>query len=126
MYDREKIIEQAIQIIEEEQITKISELAGLLPISRATFYGWELDKLEVLAQKIEDTKISIKRKMKKKWADCGVPALEIARYKLLADDDEMERLTVSKVKQESKLTFENLPKVTLLDAGNQGTEDQDI
>jgi hypothetical protein len=35
-----------------------------------------------------------------KWEGSGNPALEIAAYKLLADEDELDILSTSKVKQD--------------------------
>jgi hypothetical protein len=59
--------------------------------------------------------------MRKKWVASDVPALQIAAYKLEADEDELELLTVSKVKQDTTMKFENLPKIVIERAGKEDT-----
>jgi hypothetical protein len=103
-YDREEIIMQAMRVIDDEQITRVTDLVAYLPISRATFYNWELDKLDVLQEKVNDIKISLKNKMKRKWVEGDNPALQIAAFKLIAEDDEVDKVTLTKVKNETTMT----------------------
>ena len=120
-YDKDKILADALRIIESEGIRKVSELMAYLPISHATFYDWGLDESEELQAKINQCRVARKAKMRKKWVESDVPALQIAAYKLEADDDELELLTVSKVKQDTTMKFENLPKI-VINAGSSGNE----
>lgn len=107
-YDKQAIIDQCFEIIEKEGIRKASELIAYLPISAPTFYLWELDKLEEIRQKIYDQRIKRKAKMRKKWIESDIPALQIAAYKLESEEEELEILTTSKVKQDLKV---ELPKI---------------
>jgi predicted secreted protein len=116
-YDREKIIEQALQVIEQEDCTKISEVLLYLPISTSTFYEWELEKSEAILSKIEAKKVAIKKKMKKSWVGSGIPALEIAAFKLLAADDEADALNTSKVSNTH--SFKEQPTINLIMDGRK-------
>lgn len=119
-YDKQALIEEAIQIIEQEGIRKVTELIAYLPISRSNFYEWELDKLDVLIEKIHQEKVKRKAKMRKKWIQSDIPALQIAAYKLESSEEELEVLTTSKVKQDLKV---ELPRIhfTTTDATEKHT-----
>ena len=113
-YNKDEIIQKALQVIEQENCTKISEVLLFLPISTSTFYEWELEKSEQITSKIEEQKVRIKAKMKRKWFDSEVPALAIAAFKLLASDDEADALNTSKVKQDNTHSFNDLPTVNFV------------
>jgi hypothetical protein len=120
-YDREKIIEQALQVIEQEDCTKISEVLLYLPISKRTFYEWELHESHEILTKIEAKKVALKKKMRKSWAGSGIPALEIAAFKLLAAEDEADALNTTKVSNSH--SFNEQPKI-VIDFGEFRKKDQ--
>jgi hypothetical protein len=117
-YDREQIVTKALRVIDDEQITRVTDLVAYLPISRATFYNWELDKLDVLQEKVNDIKISLKNRMKRKWVEGDNPALQIAAFKLIAEDDEVDKVTLTKVKNETTMTLKPSVSISL-----HGTQD---
>jgi hypothetical protein len=124
-YDREDVIMQALRVIDDEQITRVTDLVAYLPISRATFYNWELDKLDVFQEKVNEIKISLKNKMKRKWIEGDNPALQIAAFKLIAEDDEVDKVTLTKVKNETNLTLKPSVSIALhgtSDDNGQGDE----
>jgi hypothetical protein len=103
-YNKDEIIKQALQVIEDEQLTRISEVICFIPIASSTFYEWELEKSEEILSKINEVKVKLKHKMKRKWSLSDNPALAIAAFKLIADEDEADALNTSKVKQDTKLS----------------------
>lgn len=107
-YNQDEIIEQALKVIEEEECVTIDEVCLYLPIGRNTLYSWELDKLNKLKEAIEGQKIKQKKKMRRNWRNSDNATLQIAEFKLMANVDELETLTISKVKQDVKV---ELPKV---------------
>jgi hypothetical protein len=124
-YDREDVIMQALRVIDDEQITRVTDLVAYLPISRATFYNWELDKLDVFQEKVNEIKISLKNKMKRKWIEGDNPALQIAAFKLIAEDDEVDKVTLTKVKNETTMTLKPSVSIALhgtSDDNGQGDE----
>lgn len=108
-YDRKEIVQMAITAINEHNCTNIAEVMLHLPISRTLLYEW-VDELDIIRAKIDKQKVKIKGQMKSRWFKSEVPALAIAAFKLIADEDEADSLTTSKVKQEHK--FDQLPKIT--------------
>ncbi len=111
-YDKQAIINDALRLIEEKSIRKVSELVAYLPISHSTFYEWELDKSDELIQKINAAKIERKAKMRRKWMDSDIPALQIAAYKLEADDEERDLLITTKVNNNH--VIDKLPPIELI------------
>jgi len=96
-YDREQIYKLALETIPREECVTISELMICLPISHQTFYDWGFDKSEDIKRLIEAEKIRIKKKMRRNWRNSDNATLQIAEYKLISTDAELERLNTSKV-----------------------------
>jgi hypothetical protein len=92
---KEEIVKKCLKIIATENIVFITELCAYLPIDRATFYNWGLDKLDTIKSAIEDSRVMRKAKMRNRWEDCGAPALEMGAYKLMATDEERKCLSTS-------------------------------
>lgn len=120
-YDRDEILKKAIQVVADEECVTIEEVCLYLPIHRATFYGWGLDKSDELKDALESQKIKLKKGMRRNWRKSDNPALQIAEYKLMATDEEIEKITISKVKQDTTMKFENLPKIVIERAGKEDT-----
>ena len=124
-YDKEQIINQALQVIEQENCTKISEVLLFLPISKQTFYDWELDKSDSIRGKIDEVKVRLKQGMKRRWMVSDNPALQIAAFKLIADEEEMDAVTTTKVKNDNTHSFKNKPTINLIvDGGKEHTVNQ--
>ena len=102
-YDKQQIVDMALKAITEEDCVTVSEVLLFLPISSATFYGWELEKLEDIKEALETQRIKRKKNMRRKWVNSDNPALQIAEFKLIASDDEFDRLNTSKVKQDTNV-----------------------
>lgn len=96
-YDKEKLEQDAIREIRLHKVVCISHLVTYLPCSRATFYALELDKLDTIKEEIERVRVSKKVKMQLKWEKSRNPLLQLSLYKLLADDDELARLSKQSV-----------------------------
>jgi len=111
-YDREEMLNNALSLIHEEDITDFSELAGVLGVSRETLYNWEFHKSDNIKEAIENTKRRIFNKMRRKWRDSENATLQIAEARLLSTDEQLERLTINRVKQDNTHKFDQLPKIT--------------
>ena len=122
-YDKDEILKQALQAIETENCTNIAEVLLHIPISKTLLYEW-VDELNKIKAKIEDQKVKVKAKMKKRWFDSDNPALAIAAMKLIATEEEADALNTSKVKSEHK--FDQLPKVTFEVIGSKNESNQTI
>jgi hypothetical protein len=104
MYDREDLLQQGKKAIEEYELTTITEVLSYLPCEESTVYSsdeWKVEFLEPLKKALEIKKASLKAKMKKAWRkEDSNPTLQIAAFKLMADDDEIGRLSTTFNKNE--------------------------
>jgi hypothetical protein len=103
-YDKAEILEIAIKAINNEDLTTIAEVVTYLPCSQSILYEteeWELEVLDPIKKELEKKKTNLKAKMKREWrkADSN-PTLQIASFKLMADDEEMARLSTTINKNE--------------------------
>lgn len=96
-YDKEEILQKCIKAIEEYKCTTFDEMSLYVEPSRETLYQWELHKSDIIKEAIGKQKIIAKSRMKKNWQDPeAAPALQIAAFKLMADDEELEKLVINK------------------------------
>lgn len=69
--------------------------------------GWAyqlgLNENEDIKRALEEHRVAKKDLLKEKWLDSDNPTLAIAAFKLIADKEELERLTTSSSKVEAKV-----------------------
>jgi poly-D-alanine transfer protein DltD len=104
-YDEKEIIAKALKLIPEEDVTDITDLCLVLGVSRQWFYVKGLDKNDEIKEAIETTKRRLMRQLRRKWRQSDNATLQIAEARLLSTDDELERLTISKVKSDNNHTI---------------------
>ena len=92
-YKKDEIIELCLEVIEKECIFFVTELIAFIPISRPLFYQWKLDKLDILKDALNNSKVKGKNFLRRKWMENDNATTDIALYKLLADDEEIEKLS---------------------------------
>ena len=110
MYNPESLYNQAVEVLSNDpSIVLMQELFCYMPCSIDTFYNHfpvGSEKFGRIKELLHKNKIAIKQKLKKNWEKEDASAtLQIALYKLLADEDELQRLS-------------NNPQISL---PNQGT-----
>ena len=64
----ERLIQLCLEIIQNPDINIlfITDLVAFLPISRATFYNYGLDKLDILKEAIDNNRIRTKQALRAK------------------------------------------------------------
>lgn len=97
VYDTKELEQRALKILRENEIvTTIENLASRMGISKVTLYSHGLNELNTIKEAIEKNKIDIKETLRQKWLVSDNPTLQIAVYKLLAEDDEYLKLANAK------------------------------
>lgn len=97
-YNADDIFNQALEVISNEPINTISDLVCFLPIGSSWFYERfpaDSEKMEAIKKAIDKRKVERKSKMRNAWEKSDNPTLQVAAYKLAADDNELERLSVA-------------------------------
>lgn len=104
MYNKEDLIDKCVKVIKENNLTTIEESVSYLPCSRATFYNLDLDKIDIIRDAIDNEKMNMKQKMKRKWLESDASALQIALMRLICTDDERQKLALNYNQSEIKVT----------------------
>jgi len=99
-YSKAKLEKQALDAIKAHNIKFVTHLTAFLPCSTSTLYDLGLEKSEAIKKAIETNRASAKVKALNRWESSENPTLEVAFYKLIGDDDEVERLNGSRQKLE--------------------------
>ena len=102
-YDRLKIFEQAKEVIVKHKLFFIEDIVAFLPCSKNYFYDHfptnsnEYDELKAL---LETNRTTLKVSMRSKWYTSNAPALQMALMKLIANPEELRRLSMTHQIQE--------------------------
>ena len=112
-YDKQKIFDQAKEMIVKHKLFFIDDIVAFLPISSSTFYAWELEKSEELKELLHLNRTELKVSMRSKWYKSSAPALQMALMKLIANEDELRKLSISYI--DSEVNDKREPRVFKID-----------
>ena len=98
-------LEVAISLIKEKRLIFVQDLADHLGISKMTMYTWWPvggEDMEVIRARITLNKIELKTTMRNKWYKSQNPTLQISLYKMMANQEEREALSMNYLDVTSK------------------------
>jgi hypothetical protein len=97
-YDKQKIFQQAKEMIVKHKLFFVEDIVSFLPISKPTFYEYfPVDSNEVneLKELLEQNRVELKVSMRSKWYKSNAPALQMALMKLIASPEELKKLSMT-------------------------------
>jgi len=92
-YNKKELERLALEAIALNGIAWIKYLIPHLPCASSTFYNLEMEKVESIKEALQNKRIARKEKLISKWEESDNATLNIAAFKLLADDQELDRLS---------------------------------
>jgi hypothetical protein len=101
-YDRNKVFEQAKEVIVKHKLFFIEDIVAFLPIAKSTFYEWKLEQSDELKGLLETNRVTLKVSMRSKWYTSNAPALQMALMKLIATPEELKKLSMQFIESENK------------------------
>ena len=104
-YDKKTIFEKAKQAITDNSLYFIEDVVAFLPIVKVTFYDYfpiGSNEMNDIKELLDDNKISMKVKLRKKLSEGDKAAEILALYKLIATEDERKALSMQHVDHTSK------------------------
>ena len=101
-YKKAELEELSLHAIQENELVFIDEIWPFLPVSRSTFYGKGLDKLDTIRDAMSANRVRKKAGLRRKWYDRGHPTTDVALYKLIGTEDECHRLNGSKTESKTE------------------------
>jgi hypothetical protein len=115
-YDKQKIFEQAKEMIVKHKLFFIEDIVAFLPCDKTTFYRFfevDCNKYNELKGLLETNRVQLKVSMRSKWYTSNAPALQMALMKLIATPEELKKLSMQYI--ESENTNKNFDINTLYD-----------
>jgi hypothetical protein len=104
-YDKDKLYQQAEKAIKENDLFFVEDIVAFLPCSKTTFYDYfpsNSDELNNLKELLETNKITTKAKIRKKLFKSDKASELLALYRLIATQEEHQRLNQSYVDHTTK------------------------
>lgn len=120
-YSKNNIEKLAIETINKYNLIFFEELFPFLPISRATFYNWGMDKLDTIKEALNERKIKTKIGLRKKWYETGNATTEAMLYKLCGTEIERDILNNEK-KQKDEDGDEKGVTINIIDLTKENVE----
>ena len=99
-YDKQKIFDQAKEMIVKHKLFFIDDIIAFLPIAKSTFYEWKMEQSDELKGLLETNRTELKVSMRSKWYKSNAPALQMALMKLIATPEELKKLSMNHNVQE--------------------------
>lgn len=93
-YNKRNLTKKAIEAIKINKLFFIEDVVTFLPCSKTTFYARKLNESDELKGELEKNKIEVKVSLRSKWYKSKSATLQMALYKLLANEDERRRLSM--------------------------------
>lgn len=115
-YDKQKIFEQAKEMIVKHKLFFIEDIIAFLPCGKSYFYetfAVDTNEMDELKGLLETNRTTLKVSMRSKWYTSNAPALQMALMKLIATPDELRKLSMQFI--ESENTNKNFDINTLYD-----------
>ena len=97
-YDPKELFESAKKSVKKHKLFWGDDIIAYLPCSSSTFYSYfpdKSDELEALKRLLEENRIQLKVSLRAKWHNSKSAALQMALMKLISNEDELKRLSVS-------------------------------
>jgi hypothetical protein len=98
-FDKDEMLHRALDVIKAEECVTLEEVVLFMPCGKTTFYALGLNEVNEIKEAIEQQTIAIKKKMRRNWRNSDNATLQIAEFKLISNDSELERLNTQKVNQ---------------------------
>ena len=96
-----KIEQQAIEAIKQHNLVFIEDVICYIPFGKTTFYSKRLNESDAIKEAIYENRQSKKIALRTKWEGSENATLQMGLYKLLANEDELERLNNNRQKIET-------------------------
>ncbi len=113
-YNYKDLEDQAVNAINKHKLFFNEDIIAYLPCSSSTFYDYDLEKSERIKEALTKVKTDIKVSQRSKWYKSESATLQIALYKLIANDEERTRLTQQQLQHSGEVKHKNQIDATKL------------
>lgn len=124
-YKTKDLFNTAIQAIKKHKLFFIEDIIAFMPCHKSTFYEHfpnESDMYKRMFEELERNRVELKVSMRSKWYKSNAPALQMALMKLIANPDELKRLSMSHI--DHTTDGEKINQVTVFELPSNGREEK--
>lgn len=124
-YKTKDLFNTAIQAIKKHKLFFIEDIIAFMPCHKSTFYEHfpnESDMYKRMFEELERNRVELKVSMRSKWYKSNAPALQMALMKLIANPDELKRLSMSHI--DHTTDGEKINQVTVFELPANGREEK--
>ena len=103
-YDRTKIYQQALDLIDKKKLFFIEDVVCLLHCRKSTFYDLfpiDSNEMNTIKELLDKNKIEIKNGLRNKWYNGNNPLTQMALYKLIGTEEEYHRIASTKTENKN-------------------------
>ena len=87
---------EILEVIKKNNLFVIKDIFSFYTgIKSSQFYNLKLEKLDSIKKALDDNKVKTKHSLKNKWFKSDNPTLQIALFKLIADNEELKALSTN-------------------------------
>lgn len=97
-YKTEDLFNTAIEQIKKHKLFFIEDIIAFLPCSKPTFYEHfpnDSNYYKRMFEELEKNRVELKVSMRSKWYKSNAPALQMALMKLIANEEELKKLSMN-------------------------------
>jgi hypothetical protein len=97
-YNTEELFNTAIEQIRKHKLFFIEDIIAYLPCAKPTFYEHfpnDSNYYKRMFQELEINRTEIKVSLRSKWYKSNAPALQMALMKLICNDEELKKLSMT-------------------------------
>lgn len=97
-YKTEDLFNTAIEQIKKHKLFFIEDIIAFLPCRKSTFYEHfpnDSNYYKRMFEELETNRVTLKVSMRSKWYTSNAPALQMALMKLIANPEELRRLSMN-------------------------------
>ena len=105
-YKTEELFETAKKVIKKHNLFFIEDVVAYLPCTKSTFYlhfPVDSDNYKEIIEELERNRNKKKIELRDRWSKLDTPALQLSLYKLLSTPDELRKLSMQTVEQNTEL-----------------------
>lgn len=94
-FDKEKEFKNTLKRIEDNHVCFFGDIELYGGPTKSTLCKWKFHESDDIKELLAKNRAKKKKKMRDKWEDSENATLQLAAYKLMADDEELDRLTTN-------------------------------
>lgn len=123
-YDTKELEKKAIEAIDKHNLFFIEDVVAYLPCSKTTFYAKGLHESNELMEKLETNRMHTKNALRKKWFASDNATLQMALMKIIASNEERQKLSQTYVDHTSGGDKLNVALVEFIDEKDQDSDSE--